>query len=121
MEGVGSQWVTGNKVVLAAAMKAYSTERSLGVRTYRLSPGDIRYLSLKLHKGGLDLSLAAVHNDNGGPYYHVFGTRYFEMVVASDWGPTRCLIVIAAAGGMFASGTVAVGGMFASALRVLGA
>ena len=74
-------------MVLAAAMKAYSTERSLGVRTYRLSPGDIRYLSLKLHKGGLDLSLAAVHNDNGGPYYHVFGTRYFEMVVASDWGP----------------------------------
>ena len=51
--------------------------------------------------------------ENGGPWYHLFGTAYFEVVARGDWGPWLSTGAAAAAWG---TGMIATGGGAALAL-----
>lgn len=52
--------------------------------------------------------------ENGGPWYHMFGTAYFEVVAQGDWGPWLATGAVAAAwgAGMLSGGaTLLLGGV----------
>ena len=65
-----------------AMLTAHNTLRSLA----RGSEGDIT--GVYGDQGFITDHLVSLRSgDNGGPWYHMFGTAYMEMTVKGDWGP----------------------------------